>query len=220
MTNLSQPDGPARIYDYVRDNILNQVYKPGQPLRAQEIAEAMGVSRTPVREALGQLEQYGLVEKTGWGFVVRAMTLQDIENLFDVREVLEVEAARKAMLHAEQPWLDELVTILAESKRHLDDGRLIDSIRTARRLYIAIAMQAKNPVLLRMIRSINEQVQLVGGTLILRFPGRATEIYAENLKIVDAFRAGDMRRLDSAIRSHIRRSRKLHLLNKDQIRAG
>lgn len=220
MASSDQPDGPARIYEYVRDNILDQIYKPGQPLRAQEIAEAMGVSRTPVREALGQLEQSGLVEKTGWGFVVRAMTLQDIENLFDVREVLEVEAARKAMQHAEQPWVDELTMILAESKSHLDGGRLIDSIRTARHLYISIAMRANNPVLLRMIRSINEQVQLVGGTLILRFPERAAEIYSENVKIVDAFRAGDMRRLDNAIRAHIRRSRKLHLLNKDQIRAG
>lgn len=220
MTETLKQDGPARIYEFVRDNILNQVYQPGQPLRAQEIAEAMGVSRTPVREALGQLEQNGLVQKTGWGFLVRSMTLQDIEDLFDVREILEVEAARKALHQVDADWLAKLSAVLADTERHLKGGRLIESIRTARSFHLSIAERAGNPVLLRMLQSISEQVQLVGGTLILRFPGRAAEVLAENTRILDAFSSDDVRRLDLAIRAHIRRSRQLHLMNRNQIKAG
>lgn len=211
-------DSVGAAYSYIREKILSRAYAPGERLAAQEIAEALGSSRTPVREALGQLELNGLVEKTGWGFVTRAMTLQDIEDLFDVREVLEIEAARKALKYADDAWLATLTEIVAQSGEYLRAGHPVDSVRKARELYVSIANRANNRVLRAMLAGINDQIQLIGGLLVSRLPWRAEEIFQENRDIVAAFTQRDVERLTAAVRSHIRRSRKLHLSNKGDIR--
>lgn len=213
-------DTPGKAYMHIRDGILNRRYVPGQRLTAQEIAQELGLSRTPVREALGLLEQNGLVEKTGWGFVVRSMTLQDIEDLFDIREILELEAARKALANTSQAWVEELRRILAESLEHLDAGRQIESIRTARGIYVSLARRSENLVLTTMLTSINDQIQLVGAGLITRYPDRAREILVENQKVVAAIEKNNVKALTAAVLSHIRRSRELHLGSKDAIRAA
>lgn len=213
-------DNTKTAYAYIRNRILDRVYLPGERLTGQEIAEALGLSRTPVREALGQLELNGLVEKTGWGFAVRTMTLQEIEDLFDARELLEIDASRKAFHSAHDAWLKTLHEILTISETHLRADRPVASIRAARELHVSISHQAGNQVLSNMLASINDQIQLVGGALVSQFPWRATEVLKENQEIVAAFEERALESLLTAVRNHIRRSRELHLANKSSIRAA
>lgn len=215
----SSPDNVSKAYDYIREKILDRVYQPGERLTGSEIAEALGSSRTPVREAFAQLELNGLVEKTGWGFTVRSMTLQDIEDLFDVREILELEAARKALHYADDAWIASLDEIVAKSGELVRTGRPVESIRKARDVYTSIAERANNRVLSTMLAGISDQIQLVGGILVWRLPWRAEEVFQENQDIVIAFAQRDADHVVSAVRSHIRRSRELHLANKGGIRA-
>lgn len=215
----SSPDNVSKAYDYIREKILDRVYQPGERLTGSEIAEALGSSRTPVREAFAQLELNGLVEKTGWGFTVRSMTLQDIEDLFDVREILELEAARKALHYADDAWIASLDEIVAKSGELVRTGRPVESIRKARDVYTSIAERANNRVLSTMLAGISDQIQLVGGILVWRLPWRAEEVFQENQDIVNAFAQRDADHVVSAVRSHIRRSRELHLANKGGIRA-
>ncbi|NYT84590.1 GntR family transcriptional regulator [Pollutimonas harenae] len=212
-------DNVSRAYNYIREKILDRVYLPGERLIGSEIAEALGSSRTPVREAFAQLEQNGLVEKTGWGFTVRSMTLKDIEDLFDVREILELKAARKALAYADDAWVASLQTIVAKSGKLVRDGRPVESIRMARSVYTSIAERANNRVLSTMLAGISDQIQLVGGILVWRLPWRAEEVFQENQDIVSAFAQRDADRVVTAVRRHILRSRVLHLSNKEGIRA-
>lgn len=219
MAKKSDSDNACKAYEYIREKILESTYLPGERLTGQEIAEVLGLSRTPVREALGQLEQNGLVKKSGWGYTVRIMTMQDIEDLFDVREILEVAAACTALQYADDAWVATLAAIIKTSQEHLEAGRLIESIRTARKMYVSVVERTGNRVLANMLASINDQIQLVGGALILRFPWRATEVLKENQEIIEAFIQRDSQRVKSAVRDHIRRSRALHLSNKERIQA-
>jgi DNA-binding GntR family transcriptional regulator len=84
--------------DALRERILHGVYPEGDPLRQDAIAEELGVSRIPVREALRQLEAEGLVTfNPHRGAVVSTLSLQEIEELFELRAIIEVELLRRAM---------------------------------------------------------------------------------------------------------------------------
>ena len=79
-----------KTYDYLKTNILSGHFVPGERLAEEHLAEELGVSRTPVREALHKLEQEGLIEPLeSRGFCVPRDSLDDIEDLFDIRTVLE-----------------------------------------------------------------------------------------------------------------------------------
>jgi len=213
-------DGPARAYQFIREQILTRAYLPGQRLRGQEIAEAIGISRTPIREALGLLEENGLVHKTDWGFVVRAMTLADVEDLFKVREVLELEAAREARMRVDDEWISALRGILERARQLLEAGRGIESIRASRAIHMSIAERSGNKYLHKMLKSIDDQVQMVGAALVQKYPRRSAEVLEENGAIVEAFARGDGTAIASAIRTHIRRSLRLHLSNREGLLSG
>jgi DNA-binding GntR family transcriptional regulator len=79
-----------KTYDYLKTNILSGHFVPGERLAEEHLAEELGVSRTPVREALHKLEQEGLIEPLEFrGFCVPRDSLDEIEDLFDIRTVLE-----------------------------------------------------------------------------------------------------------------------------------
>jgi DNA-binding GntR family transcriptional regulator len=79
-----------KTYDYLKTNILSGHFIPGERLAEEHLAEELGVSRTPVREALHKLEQEGLIEPLeSRGFCVPQDSIEEIEDLFDIRTVLE-----------------------------------------------------------------------------------------------------------------------------------
>jgi DNA-binding GntR family transcriptional regulator len=81
---------PFHIRDEIQRRIIRGVYKPGQPLREQELEMQLGYSRGPIREAFRLLLQTGLVEYQAWrGFKVRQYSVRDLENLYRLRAVLE-----------------------------------------------------------------------------------------------------------------------------------
>src|SRR5574342_233981 len=101
-------------YIRLRELILNE-YSPGQALSEQELANLVGVSRTPIREALFRLEKDGLIAIVPRrGPFVAALTIKDIHELFEVREALELYAVKRAV---ERLDLRELDRIQAEADR-------------------------------------------------------------------------------------------------------
>ena len=83
----------AMVYDVLRDAILSGVFEPGQKLRQETLAEAIGVSRVPVRSALIQLEADGLVEmQDRKGAVVRSLTVEQVTEIYELRQLLEEHA--------------------------------------------------------------------------------------------------------------------------------
>lgn len=87
----------SRVYNRIRNDILNGVYEPGESLVELKLSEELGVSRTPVREALRQLELEGLVQSVpNKGATVRGVTEQDIQDIYTIRMLIEGLAARWA----------------------------------------------------------------------------------------------------------------------------
>ena len=79
------------VYDYIKERILDNHYKPGDPLREIELSETLGTSRTPVREALRALEAEGLVDNyAGRGMIVTNVSAEDVKEISQLRELLEV----------------------------------------------------------------------------------------------------------------------------------
>jgi DNA-binding GntR family transcriptional regulator len=104
------------VYARLRDLILSNDLRAGQKLVDRDLAEQLGVSRTPVREALGRLAMMGLVEaRSRRGYYVKQYTADEMTDLYDFRRILEVSAARLAAQNAKPEHLREFEHLLAES---------------------------------------------------------------------------------------------------------
>jgi len=114
---LHEVNAQEKAYEFVKEGILTLSLKPNSHLSAVGLAEALGMSRTPVREALSRLEQEGLVIKGPLnGFYVRAIRLKEIIDTYRVREALEVEAALEALPLIDKTILERLGVLLEESR--------------------------------------------------------------------------------------------------------
>ncbi len=109
----------GKVYDRIRENILNGVYKEHEELKEATLGEQMGVSRTPVREALRQLELEGLVEIIpNKGARVTGITPKDIEDIYQIRYLLEGLCARWATEHITEEQLEKMEEILYLTEFH------------------------------------------------------------------------------------------------------
>jgi DNA-binding GntR family transcriptional regulator len=106
------------VYARLRELIISDVLRTGQKLVDRDLAERLGVSRTPVREALGRLAMMGLVEaRSRQGYYVREYSAKEVIDLYEFRQVLEVFAARLAARNAQPSHLHEFDRLLAESEK-------------------------------------------------------------------------------------------------------
>ena len=113
-----------KAYTSIKDQIVHYRLKPRESLRYSDLAEALNMSQTPVREALVRLDREGLVcRQGGRGYVVRGLDLAEIKELYDFRIVVEVEAARLAAGAGEPECLNRLSQITKQVISLLEDGR-------------------------------------------------------------------------------------------------
>ena len=106
------------IFTQLRDDILNGTLPPGTQLKEIQLANRFGVSRTPVRDALSRLEDSGLAERVNRGLEVRGLDPEQVIQVYDIRILLEVEAAGQA---AQNRSLNDILTLeaLLERDRNL-----------------------------------------------------------------------------------------------------
>ena len=179
---------------------------PGARIGALEVAAQLNLSRTPVREALGRLEQEALVvHDPAGGYVVRAMSVKEIDDFYRVREYLETQAVLEAMPNLDEPNYARLKELLAEAQRHGDD--VSEFLISSRKFYEAIIAATGNEVLERVLAPINDQVRIVGAMLIQAHARRITEVCGENENILRALMARDKEAAVSAVHAHVRSAR-------------
>lgn len=206
------PDGsdslPEFVYGKLRSAIRNQELKPGDRLREVELAERLGVSRTPVREALKRLEADGLTQVAPpRGFVVTELTHRRVMELYAMREILAGVAARLAAEQAspmEIQTLQELVAQQGTAKDAIAAARLNDRLREA------ITSAAHNEFLTRATNSLNDALELLG-TTTYSMPGRIETGWRENKKIVEAIARRNGTAAEEAARLHVRNAAKLRV---------
>ena len=143
-------------YSVLREAILNGVLGPGQLLRQDALAEALGVSRLPVRSALLQLESDGLIEmRPHRGAVVSSLTPEEIRNIYETRIVLETYLLRKAI----ERMTPELLERLNDVAERLDAEAPGDAFLEARlEFYRELYGVAGNPLMISMVEKLRSDV--------------------------------------------------------------
>ena len=97
-----------QVFEAIERNILNGAYAPGEVLSENRLSKELGVSRTPIREALSRLEGEKLISSSPMGSVVLGITKKDVEDMFFVKKSLEPEAFRRAAENMSNEALDKL----------------------------------------------------------------------------------------------------------------
>jgi len=104
-----------QVFEAIERNILNGVYAPGEVLSENRLSKELGVSRTPIREALSRLEGEKLISSSPMGSVVLGITKKDVEDMFFVKKSLEPEAFRRAAENMSNEALEKTKAIYEES---------------------------------------------------------------------------------------------------------
>jgi DNA-binding GntR family transcriptional regulator len=187
----------GRVREQLQHAILEGVLKPGERLRAEALAQRYGTSRTPVREALLQLEAQGLVEvEPNRGAVVRPFERADLLDLYAVRALLEPAAAARAALRIAPQDIDRLEALCNDAA---DVDRLIADNEEFHRIIAEAAASPRLTVAMRAVAGIPRAFRSVFW--------QSEEQRAESLlchrRLVTAFRTRDAALAEAVMRMHI-----------------
>jgi DNA-binding GntR family transcriptional regulator len=201
-------DSADEAYEYLKAAILNLEIKPRQPVRTQTLADAVGLSRMPVRQALARLEHERFVERTGgWGYKVRAITFKEALDLYKVREALEVEAVKELIPRADKATVLALRKYLDKAEEQIAEGRLAKFRDNTRLFYRAIAEATSNETLVSMLGVLDDRIRLLGAMMAHRHLGRPKESLAENRAVLAGIERKDAKAAEAAVRAHVSNAR-------------
>ena len=187
-------------YEMVLEAIDSGVYHPGDRLVESELAERLGVSRTPVREALQRLETQSILVRDGRSMVVASLDHDQLGELYAVRAQLEGLAAQLAAQHAAPEEIRILQEMVAQDEAIVDDPAAL--ARANRRFHRQIHLASHNRYLIRQLESVHRTMALLT-TTSLAAEGRGVDAVAEHKAIVEAIAERDMLLADKALREHI-----------------
>jgi DNA-binding GntR family transcriptional regulator len=190
----------------VTQAIVAGEFAPGEKLSEAELARRFGVSRGPIREALGRLEGKLVSRSPRVGVRVIDLSADKLVHLFAVREALEGMAARLAAVHATEEEISMLAKLLERHAEHRDvaSGAAYFQDSHDDDFHFNIVRAARNPQLEQMLlEDLYYQIRLYRYRLSSQ-PGRATKALQEHVVLVEALRARDPDAAERAMRVHIR----------------
>ena len=197
------------VYRALIQAIRKGTLRPGDRIREEEVAQALGVSRTPVREALQLLQTRRLIEMTpGRGVVVMELTKQQVLELYAMREVLEGAAARFAARHASPTEIALLHQLLDEFSASAGDAEHLARINHM--LHRAIYDAARNVYMQEALANLEDGLSLLQNTTY-SIPERHASADQEHRAIVAAIERRDMDGAEALSRLHIRESQRIRL---------
>jgi DNA-binding GntR family transcriptional regulator len=199
-----------RAYEAIKAKILDSQYAPGSLLSEGQLAADLEISRTPIREALRQLATNGLVEiLPKRGVLVTRLTLQDVVEVYQLREQLECFATGLAAVRATTADAAGFHSDHDRALSSLSRGRLREAYDHSILMHRRIMELSGNSRLRQFMQQLNDQVHRFG-LLTLRH-GRAAQAIAEHGAIIEAIAANDGARARTLMRSHLREDRNVVL---------
>lgn len=171
------------VFETIREAIISGVLKPGERLMEVQLAEEMGVSRTPVREAIRKLELENFVVMIPRkGAYVADISTKDVVDVFEIRSALESLAAGLAAERITEEELEELKQILVQNG---ESQSLEEVIAVDTKFHDVLYKASRNERLVQIISNLREQIQMFRSTT-LASPGRIKNTLEEHKKIVAA----------------------------------
>lgn len=202
----SQRSLREKAYDQIKQGILDARFAPGMLLSENQLAEELQISRTPIREALRDLATGGLVRiLPKRGVVVSEPTLQDIIEVYQLREQLECFAVRLAAPHVGPAEAAALRADHQQAIDHMHARRFNQAYDFSVLLHGRIVAMARNSRLTQFMQQLGDQVHRFGRTTLRH--GRVERALVEHGQIIDALVAHDADEAEQLMRAHLRADR-------------
>lgn len=196
------------VFEYLKKTIINQTIAPGSRLVESKIASMLGISRTPLREALHKLEREDWIEKLpSGGYQVVTMTKDDIEQTFGIRIVLEAYAARLA---TEKCRPEDLVPLEEKMKEYLwclenqKDYEKLHEINTE--FHDLLYSLSQNPKLIKIINQLQSRISIFR-QIILKNTKNAYQSYEDHMNMLAAIKNRDGDAVDQLVSDHIKKGK-------------
>ena len=197
----------SQAYAAIKKDILTCVLSPGSTIAQSQLVKRYDFGLTPVREALKRLEQEGFVRSIPrFGYLITAITLKDVEDLYDLRLILEQSAVRMAIERASDEQLDQIQQKAAFTYTFRDPESYLSFLDHNTSFHVAIALASKNRKLAETLAKIlNEMTRIFNLGLDLR--DSAQEMRDEHIALASALSARDASRAEQVVSEQICRSR-------------
>jgi DNA-binding GntR family transcriptional regulator len=206
---MREPSAPAagsaarRAYDFAKWAILNAVYAGGEVITEGGLAHEVGVSRTPVREALLRLEVEGLVRlHPKKGAVVSTFSIHEVEDVLEARALVENHTAAKSFAQRERllPEVEGVHQEMKRRRRECDTAAFTEADRVFHEL---IVDAADNAVLSSVYRMLRERQTLFTSAMVRGRADRMQSAITEHEKILEALRGDDEQAFTRVVNEHL-----------------
>lgn len=193
----------SQAYEKIKHEIITLRFRPGEYLNEAQVSKLLRIGRTPVHQALNRLMLEGMVEVIPRkGVIVKAVSLNDVLEMIDVRIINEMYCARLAVARADESNVAELTRILDESEKTVTTSDTVRQMMLDRDFHSTLARAAKNAVLAECIRTLHDR-SLRFWFISLRDPVHHVAVKEEHRAILDAIKAHDPDAAADAVRNHI-----------------
>ncbi|MGB6405981.1 MAG: GntR family transcriptional regulator [Planococcus donghaensis] len=193
-----------RAYEYIKKMIITGELKPGQELPEEKLAHELGISRTPLREALKRLAMDALIELRNLKpAVVAAFTSQDIIEIMELRRLLEIKGLENLTDVEQRPNIDELMVNIERQLQAVQEKKVVEFMDLDQEFHALLYQNHRNNRLKEMINTINSG----GSRAFLLLSDTATDsskkAYEEHLSILQAIEQGDLRKAKQQLGVHL-----------------
>ncbi|MDF2569287.1 MAG: rspR 3 [Sporomusa sp.] len=194
------------VAETLREAIVNGVLKPGERLMEIQLAEELGVSRTPVREAIRKLELEGFVVMIPRrGTYVADLSIKDINEVFEIRTALDVLAAGLAVERITEDELEQLERLLVEIAELIEQDDADKIVESDSQFHDILYRASRNDRLVGIINNLREQFTRFR-SISIQYPGRMQKSVEEHRRLVEAIASRDTDLAQQLAREHMENS--------------
>ncbi|MBW2001723.1 MAG: GntR family transcriptional regulator [Deltaproteobacteria bacterium] len=206
-----------QVFEQIKEMIVRGEIPAGKRMIENEIAKSMGISRTPVREAVHKLEAEGLLDPLPkGGYVVRGLDISDIEEIFEIRSILESFASYLAAQRHKNKEIVPLEKKMEEFQKHLDKHDLKELARINTDFHELLYALSKSPRLVKMIHNLRDEIYFLR-KIILQSVDMARLSNKDHKEIIKAIKKREAKKVENLMRDHILRGKEFVI---NEIRKG
>jgi len=207
-----------QVFEQLKKMILDGVFRPGNRIIESEVAESIGISRTPVREALHKLEAERLIVRLPkGGYVVKGMSRGEIEEIFDIRVILESFAG---YLAAER-WNDNEIAPLEDKLEEFEKYLMINDLKELTRLntefHELLYALSKSPKLIEMINNLRDEIFLLR-EILLESMKMGTLSHNDHKEIIKAIKNREAKKVERLLKEHILRGKDFVIMEMKKVK--
>ena len=196
------------VCEHIREAIINGTFAPGERLMEIQMADEMGVSRTPVREAIRKLEMEGFVVMIPRrGTYVSNMSIKDINDVYEIRISLDTLAAGLAAERISDEELEELQRLLVKVGAAIEKNDMAKVVEADIEFHDVLYKASRNERLRNIINNLREQITVIRG-VSMRYPGRLKDTQDEHRRLVECISARNVEKSQEMARIHLENAEK------------